>query len=116
MMSLPSPGFQTNTSLPAPPNIASWPRPPVMMSSPGVPVRVSGSLVPLMMAMGADPFRMTKVTRESLHTVRKRRHEVAVVPHLREPWPHRPRRGHMRHIAVPATDYRNVQQVETVRG
>ena len=55
--SLPSPGFQTNVSLPAPRNAVSAPLPPTTVSSPVPPTRVSLLAPPMRVSLPLPPNR-----------------------------------------------------------
>src|SRR5262249_44133314 len=53
--SLPSPGFQTNVSLPLPRKAVSLPRPPMTVSLPSPPRSVSAPRLPVMVSLPAPP-------------------------------------------------------------
>ena len=61
-MSLPSPGFHTNVSLPAPSKATSLPRPPVTMSLPSPPISMSLPSLPVMVSLPAPPSTVSPTT------------------------------------------------------
>ena len=54
-VSLPSPGFHTNVSLPVPRKATSLPRPPTMVSLPSPPISMSLPSPPVMLSLPAPP-------------------------------------------------------------
>jgi hypothetical protein len=54
-MSLPSPGFQMNRSLPSPREATSLPTPPVMTSLPSPPISTSAPRLPMMVSAPPSP-------------------------------------------------------------
>ena len=61
-MSLPSPGFQMNVSLPLPSRATSLPRPPMTVSLPSPPSSVSLPWLPVMVSLPAPPSMVRPMT------------------------------------------------------